>query len=67
MVWTALPTPFKEDGSINFDEYLRILEFQAENGVDGVVILGTTGEAVSLSEEEKDEVFRILKENAPKI
>ena len=66
MVWTALPTPFKEDGSINFDEYLRILEFQAENGVDGVVILGTTGEAVSLSKEENDEVFRILKENAPK-
>ncbi len=66
MVWTALPTPFKEDGSINFDEYIRILNFQAENGVDGVVILGTTGEAVSLDEEEKEEVFRILKENSPK-
>ncbi len=66
MVWTALPTPFKEDGKINFDEYIKLLEFQHKNGVDGVVVLGTTGEAPSLTEHEKEEVFRILKESSPK-
>lgn len=65
MVWTALPTPYKEDGSINFEEYIKLLEFQHKNGVDGVVVLGTTGEAPLLDDKEKDEVFRVLKENSP--
>ncbi len=65
MVWTALPTPFREDGSINFDEYANLLEYQYRNGVDGVVVLGTTGEAPSLSDEEKFEVFKFIKDVSP--
>ncbi len=66
MVWTALVTPYREDGSINYDEYARLLEDQHRAGVDGVLVLGTTGEAPSLSDEEKMTLYEFAVKNAPK-
>lgn len=52
----ALVTPFKEDKSIDFDALGRLLDFQMENGADYLVVLGTTGETPTLTEEEKQRV-----------
>ncbi|NPB03517.1 MAG: 4-hydroxy-tetrahydrodipicolinate synthase [Thermotogae bacterium] len=66
MVWTALVTPYQEDGDINYDEFARLLEDQHRAGVDGVLVLGTTGEAPSLSNEEKITLYEFAVKNAPK-
>ena len=49
---TALITPFDKRG-VNYKEYSRMIEAQIAAGVDGVVVLGTTGEPATMSEEEK--------------
>lgn len=59
-------TPYDEEGRINYDEYARLLEDQHRAGVDGVLVLGTTGEAPSLSEEEKLSLYEFAVRNAPK-
>lgn len=48
----ALVTPFTEDG-VNYDALEELLGFQIANGTDAVVLLGTTGEAATMTEEEK--------------
>jgi len=53
----AVVTPFK-DGNIDFDALTSILEFQLKGGVDFIVALGTTGEAVTLTTEECDIVLQ---------
>jgi len=50
-VGTALMTPFSEKG-VDFETYSRLIEFQLENGVDALVVAGTTGEGSVLSAEE---------------
>lgn len=50
--YVALPTPFR-DGHIDFNGFRALVEFQIENGTDGLVIAGTTGEAATLSEGER--------------
>lgn len=52
-VFTALVTPFK-DGTIDFEAFDALVELQLEAGVAGLVPVGTTGEAATLSEEEAD-------------
>ena len=49
---TALITPFRKDGSVDFDAYERLLNYQLENGVDALLVLGTTGEPPTLSDDE---------------
>lgn len=49
----ALVTPFTEENEINYEEVARLLEFHLENKTDGILLLGTTAEAESLSDEEK--------------
>jgi 4-hydroxy-tetrahydrodipicolinate synthase len=49
----AIVTPFKKSGAIDFDAYEKILDFTIKGGVDFVVALGTTGEASTLSKQEK--------------
>ena len=58
MCGTAIVTPFKEDGTINFNEFERIIDFQIENGVNAIVVCGTTGESATLSFEEKKELIK---------
>jgi len=56
--FVAIVTPFNEDLSVNFDELTRLLNWHVEQQTDGIVILGTTGEAPTLSEAEKLKVFQ---------
>ncbi len=53
---TALVTPFKDDKSVDFEALARLLDIQLTGNVDYLVVLGTTGEAVTLTTEEKREV-----------
>jgi len=56
-VYTALVTPFK-NGAVDYTAFERLLERQIEAGVQGVVPLGSTGEAATLNTEERAEVIR---------
>ena len=58
----ALVTPFNEDGSVNFDELGRLIDFQIENGTDGILTLGTTGESATMTDEEDDAVCAFVVE-----
>lgn len=57
-VATALVTPFKDDGSIDFDAFTRIVEMQISGGADAVVVCGTTGEGSTLSDDEHKKLIR---------
>lgn len=57
---TALITPFKADGSVDYDALARLLDTQLTGFVDYIVVLGTTGEAATLSAEERQEVRRFI-------
>lgn len=57
---TALITPFKADGSVDYDALARLLDTQLTGFVDYIVVLGTTGEAATMSAEEKKEVRRFI-------
>lgn len=56
----ALVTPFKKDGSVDFQALERLVEYQIENGTDYLVILGTTSETPTLTEDEKYEIARVV-------
>lgn len=57
-VGTAIATPFDANDNINFDEFKRLVEFQIENGVNAIIVCGTTGEASTMSTEEKQELIK---------
>ncbi|NQT93421.1 MAG: 4-hydroxy-tetrahydrodipicolinate synthase [Lentisphaerae bacterium] len=50
--YTALVTPFNEDGSVDYDRFRSLIDRQAEAGVTGVVPVGTTGESPTLTYDE---------------
>ena len=54
----AIATPFFEDGSINYDELGRLIDFNIDNGTDAIIICGTTGESATMSDEEHIECIR---------
>jgi 4-hydroxy-tetrahydrodipicolinate synthase len=56
-VLTAMVTPFHEDGSVDVDGFRRLASHLVENGSDGLVVAGTTGEAPTLSDDERLELF----------
>jgi len=58
-VLTAMVTPFKADGSVDYDRYRELATFLVDNGSDGVVTFGTTGESPTLSDEEKLELLAV--------
>ncbi|MBR5634933.1 MAG: dihydrodipicolinate synthase family protein, partial [Prevotella sp.] len=58
----ALVTPFHADGSIDFDAMGRLIEYQLENGMDFLCILGTTSESPCLTKEEKQQIKRFVVE-----
>ena len=57
-VGTAIATPFDEYDNINFDEFKKLVEFQIENGVNAIIVCGTTGEASTMSQEEKQDLIK---------
>lgn len=59
---TAFVTPFKNDGSVDYNAYRRLVERQIEGGVDFLVPLGTTAETPTLSVEERKKLLRITLE-----
>ena len=52
----ALITPFKEDGSVDYDALIRLVDYQLSNGADFFCILATTGETPTLTREEKQKI-----------
>jgi 4-hydroxy-tetrahydrodipicolinate synthase len=58
---TAMITPFKEDGSVNYAVAEKLAAYLAENGSDGIVVCGTTGESPSLTWDEEYELFQVVK------
>lgn len=60
----ALVTPFKSDGSVDYDAYVRLVRRQVEGGADFLVALATSAEAPVLSAEEKLKLLALTRENA---
>jgi len=56
-VLTAIVTPFNRDGSVNLDKFRELAAHLVENGSDGVVVAGTTGESPTLTDDEKCELW----------
>jgi 4-hydroxy-tetrahydrodipicolinate synthase len=52
----ALITPFREDESVDYNSLGRLIDYQIKNGIDYLVVLGTTAETATLTEDEKKEV-----------
>ena len=57
-VITAMVTPFRADGAVDLERFRELAAFLVENGSDGLVVCGTTGESPTLSDEEKLDLFR---------
>lgn len=55
----ALITPMHEDGSVNYDEMERIIDYQIENNTDAIIVCGTTGEASTMTHEEHIETIKV--------
>ena len=49
---TAIATPFNENG-VNLPEFSKLVEEQIKQGVDGIIVCGTTGESATMTEEER--------------
>jgi 4-hydroxy-tetrahydrodipicolinate synthase len=64
----AVITPFDAEGSVDHDALARIIHFLIDNGIDFLVALGTTGESVTLTDEEKQAVFStFVRENNQRV
>ncbi len=59
--YTALVTPFR-DGKINYTKMAELIEFQIKEGIDGLVVCGTTGESATLSDKEKRRLIKFTVE-----
>ena len=57
---TAMVTPFNADGSVNYEKAADLAEWLINNGSDGLVVAGSTGETATMSAEEKLELFRVV-------
>jgi len=57
-VLTAIVTPFRDNGLIDFDAFQRLARHLVANGSDGIVVAGTTGESPTLSDDERLELVR---------
>lgn len=54
----AIVTPFLDNGEIDYKTYEQLIEFHIESGTDAIVVIGTTGEAATLSTDEKREIIK---------
>lgn len=62
----AIVTPMNADGSINYDEFGRVIDFQIDNGTDAIIVCGTTGESATMTDEEHVECIRYCIERVNK-
>ena len=62
----AIVTPFKKDGSVDYDKFRDVIEYQIAGGTDCIVVCGTTGESSTLSHEEHLDCIRFCAEVANK-
>jgi 4-hydroxy-tetrahydrodipicolinate synthase len=60
--FTALITPMKENGDVDYEGFRRLINFQIEGGIDGLVPLGTTGETPTLDDDEEERLIKIAVE-----
>ncbi len=58
-VLTAIVTPFSDDGAVDFAAFRALARYLVDNGSDGLVVAGTTGEAPTLTDDERLELFRV--------
>ena len=56
----ALITPFKKDKSVDFEALEGLIKYQIENGIDYLIVLGTTGEPATLTKDEKEKIKQII-------
>lgn len=56
----ALITPFKADGSVDYDALSQLVDFQLNNDIDYMVVLGTTAETPTLTEDEKEKIKKLV-------
>ncbi|MDR0760388.1 MAG: 4-hydroxy-tetrahydrodipicolinate synthase [Treponema sp.] len=61
-VFTALITPMKENGDVDYEGFRRLIDFQIAGGIDGLVPLGTTGETPTLEDDEEERLIKIAVE-----
>ena len=62
--FTALITPMMETGEPDYEGFARLIEFQIEQGIDGLVPIGTTGETPTLEDDEEEKLIKIAVEKA---
>ena len=62
-ILTAMITPFTDNG-VNFEEFGKMIEYQIEGGTDALVVLGTTGEPATMTEDEKTETIKFAVKKA---
>ena len=62
---TAMITPFKADGSVDYEAAEKLVTMLVADGSDGVVVSGTTGESPSLSDDEKIELLKVVRKAIP--
>jgi 4-hydroxy-tetrahydrodipicolinate synthase len=64
-ILTAMVTPFDANGDLDEDATVRLMRFLAENGSDGLVVAGSTGEAATLTDEEKVRLWELAVSETP--
>lgn len=62
----AIVTPFKEDKTVDFVAFEKLINFQIENDTDAIIVCGTTGEPSTLTEEERFEVIKFCVDKVEK-
>jgi len=61
-ILTAMVTPMNEALEVDYEEAKRLAQYLTSHGSDGVVVCGTTGESPTVTDEEKVELFRVVKQ-----
>ena len=58
-ILTAIVTPFDAEGAVDYERFRELAQYLVENGSDGIVVAGTTGESPTLTDDERLELFRV--------
>ncbi|MET0762845.1 MAG: dihydrodipicolinate synthase family protein, partial [Thermoleophilaceae bacterium] len=64
-ILTAMVTPFDANGDVDEEATVRLMQHLLENGSDGLVITGSTGEAATLTDDEKARLWKLAVSETP--